>query len=245
MQVEIAAASLKFISPVVTFRYESVSPQVAKFLRGHANRIRQYVGKSIIQIGKDLAGAKHYLSHGEFLKWVESEVGIPARTAQAYMQAAHWASDKRVAVALLPPSLLYVLSARSTPKEISDDVLRRAEAGERIELSSVRDEIKVMRASRFRHCDRSNRHASRDTTSCVEQVIGNVDTICKDRDAEYIMIKFVTILKRGLSASDFTQVHKLMTSDKILHSPDIVLHLTKAFQSIVLKKHSMIRHTDA
>jgi hypothetical protein len=38
--------------------------------------------------------AKHYLSHGSFLRWVETEAGLPARTAQAYMQVAHWASGK-------------------------------------------------------------------------------------------------------------------------------------------------------
>jgi hypothetical protein len=62
--------------------YFLVSPSVANFLRGQADRIRQYTRKSIIQIGKDLVAAKRYLSHGAFLRWVESEVGIPVRRVE-------------------------------------------------------------------------------------------------------------------------------------------------------------------
>jgi hypothetical protein len=82
------------------FDYASVTIPVAKFLKGQATRIRQYAGKAIVQIGGDLVSAKHYLSHGQFLRWVENEVGIPPRTAQAYMQAAQWAADHRAMAAV-------------------------------------------------------------------------------------------------------------------------------------------------
>ncbi|HEV2956733.1 MAG TPA: DUF3102 domain-containing protein, partial [Xanthobacteraceae bacterium] len=129
MQPDLCAAG------VSEFDYASLPISVAKFLKGQATRIRQYAGKSIIQIGKDLAAAKHYLSHGQFVRWAEKEVGIPARTAQGYMRAAQWAAGKSAAVAHLPPSLLYVLSASSTPEELVEDILRKAEVGEEIVLS--------------------------------------------------------------------------------------------------------------
>src|SRR5262249_7339757 len=79
---------------MLQFDYNSVSSPVASFLKGQAERIRrQYVG-SIIQIGRALLSAKSHLSHGEFLCWVEGEVCIPARTAQAYMRVAQWSEDK-------------------------------------------------------------------------------------------------------------------------------------------------------
>ena len=85
------------------FDYATVSPDVARYLRGHATRLRQYISKSIIQIGKDLLSAKRYLPHGAFLEWVEREAGINPRTAQSYMHAAEWASNKSATVARLPP----------------------------------------------------------------------------------------------------------------------------------------------
>src|SRR5436305_1571476 len=78
----------------LSFDYSSLPPSVARFLRGQADRIRQHCASSIIQIGKALLEAKHHLSHGAFLPWVECEVGIPARTAQVYMRSANWAAGK-------------------------------------------------------------------------------------------------------------------------------------------------------
>ena len=83
----------------VGFNYDSVSPTVAKFLKGQANRILRTSSSAVIQVGKDLIAAKHYLPHGSFLVWVENEVGMRTRTAQAYMRVAQWASGKSATVA--------------------------------------------------------------------------------------------------------------------------------------------------
>ena len=100
-------------------------------------------------MGKGLIGAKHYLSHGAFLRWVESEVGIPARTAQAYMRVAQWVSGKSPTIKHLPPTILYLLSAPSTPQEFIVDILKRAEAGEQFVLPAIRSELKALRVSRY------------------------------------------------------------------------------------------------
>jgi hypothetical protein len=65
-----------------------------------AYRIRRGYSGAIVQIGKSLLQAKHYLSHRLFVRWVEDEVGLPARTAQAHMQAARWLQAKSATVAL-------------------------------------------------------------------------------------------------------------------------------------------------
>jgi hypothetical protein len=134
---ELAKRSANYVG----FDYSTLSSAVADFLRGQTHRICRQSGTSIVNIGKDLIAAKHHLSHGAFLKWVEFEVGLPARTAQAYMQMAQWATRKNASVAHLPPSLLYLLSARSTPSSYADDVLKRIEGGERIALQDVRADL--------------------------------------------------------------------------------------------------------
>lgn len=96
------------ISIRARFDYSDVQPTVARFLRGQADRIRQQCVTSIIQIGKALREAKRHLSHGAFLQWVEWEVCIPVRAAQAYMRVAAWAADKGAAVVHLTPTTLYL-----------------------------------------------------------------------------------------------------------------------------------------
>jgi hypothetical protein len=198
----------------VPFDYSSLPTATSKFLKGQADRIRRYVGKSIVDIGRDLAGAKHYLSHGEFLRWVESEVGIPARTAQAYMQVAHWVAGKSATIALLPPSLLYVLSSPSTPKDFIEKIVKRAETGECMALSTIREELKALRQPR--QCGQKS--AAQNERSCV--AISHTSPTVMDA---------VAIMAEGLSTTDFDRVRNIMTSKRVLDDPEFPRLIATAF----------------
>src|ERR1041385_91509 len=130
------------------FDYKSLSPSVAKFLKGQAERIQRGQAASIVQTGRSLIEAKRHLSPGQFLHWGEIEAGIHARTAQAYMQVAQWAKGKGATVTRLPPSLLYFLSARGTPEEFVGRLLERLDAGEQINLKAARAELEAARQPR-------------------------------------------------------------------------------------------------
>jgi hypothetical protein len=117
-------------------------------LKGQAHRSRRGYSGSIVQIGKALLQAKHYLSHGLFVRWVEDEVGLPARTAQAYMQVAQWLQAKSVAVALLPPSVLYLLSAPSAPEALVADIISKDRRRRADFAGSIRAELKELRDKR-------------------------------------------------------------------------------------------------
>ena len=127
------------------FDYSRLSGSIATFLRSQADRINQTSSKSVIQIGKDLIAAKRYLAHGAFVAWVKCEAGLPARTAQAYMHVANWAAHKSPSVTRLPPSVLYVISARSAPEQFVKQLLERVEAGEQITAQAIRQQIKSIR----------------------------------------------------------------------------------------------------
>lgn len=209
------------------FDYSSLSPAVERFLRGQASRIRQYINKSIIQIGKDLVGAKRYLSHGEFLRWVEEEVGIPARTAQSYMRVANWASSQSATVALLPPTALYALSAPGVPTEFVSGVLRRVEAGERIRLPSLRAKIRAL-------CETTE--PKNDGTVSEEsdgQLEDDMDAHCTSATTAMIS-NAVRILARALPAGDFVQVRNIVTSKEVLGDPNLPRILEQAFGSYKL-----------
>src|ERR1051325_1842256 len=118
---------------VRVFDYAGIGPDLASNLRQQATRIKRRIASTtqdLIDIGRDLAAAKQQLKHGQFVRWVEAEVGIVKRTAQAYMAAARLADSKSAAVALLPPATVHRLAAKSTPPEVVDAVCTKAAAGD-------------------------------------------------------------------------------------------------------------------
>jgi hypothetical protein len=116
------------------FDYSAMDVDTASKLRQQANRIRKRIGKAtqeLIDIGRDLLAAKKCLiDHGDFVKWVEVEVGIARRTAQAYMAIAKLADDKGAAIALLPPTTAHRLASKSAPPEVVSEVVAKAQSGD-------------------------------------------------------------------------------------------------------------------
>lgn len=202
------------------FDYNETPPSVANFLKGQADRIRKYTAKCIITIGRDLIAAKHYLSHGAFIRWVESEVGIPARTAQGYMKVAEWTADKHADVAQLPPSVLYILSRSSTPKEFADSIFKRLEAGEHIALSDLRGELRMF----------ANRDGSQEIEAKSESTNAGGEPEIMEPDAKGPSLKEVVfILMRNLRREDFIRVREIMTNDGLIGRPDLGHHIVHAF----------------
>lgn len=205
-----------------SFDYSETPPDVTNFLKGQADRIRRYAGKCIITIGKDLIGAKRYLPHGAFVRWVESEVGIPARSAQGYMKVAEWVADKSTRAAQLPPSVLYVLSRPRTPKAFADAILERVEAGEHVALPVIRDELRLLLATKEDAL--SNANAEWPAQEPIEPEI-----IAPDTSVRAALIDAITIMARGLRGEDFARVRKIMTDGRLLSTPDLAEHIAAAF----------------
>jgi hypothetical protein len=208
------------------FDYDSVPSSLASFLRGQADRIRRQCVTSIIQIGKALLEAKRHLSHGAFLRWIEWEVRMPVRTAQAYMRVALWASSKSAIVAHLSPTMLYLLSAPSTPEDFVSSVLSRMEAGELVAPSIMRKELKDLLSSR-RMDDRSE----------SEPITVQTPATIRLEDAEVAsnfsggLSELVEILIKGLSAADFERARQIVTSYAVLYDPELPQNLERAFMS--------------
>ena len=194
-----------------SFDYSGTPPDVARFLRGQAERIRLYAGKCIITIGRHLIGVKHYLPHGTFIRWVESEVGISARSAQGYMRAAEWAEGKSATIAHLSPSLLYILSRSSTPESLANDILKRVEAGEEIAVESLRSELRLARA------------APRNPRPRVVKL--------PEDEAHAALTEAVSIMASGLCRSEFVRVKEAMTSTYVLGRADLPKLIMTAFSS--------------
>lgn len=205
------------------FDYAEVPASVAGFLRGQAERIRRHAANSIITIGKDLLAAKRYLSHGSFLKWLESEVGIPARSAQSYMQAAEWVGGKSATVAHLSPSLLYILSSPSTPKELTSRVLEKIEAGERIKLSALRQELLGIR--------QANKQAEADDLPPTKEKRAEV-VAPLGIEAERVLLELFSLLAHRLSALDFARLRSMLTTKCVVEEPDLGKQIVRALAAV-------------
>lgn len=209
------------------FDYSSVPLSLAKFLKGQADRIRHHHVTSIVNIGKALLEAKRHLSHGAFQGWVESEVCLPVRTAQAYMRVAHWVSARRnAAIGHLPPTILYILSAPSTPEGFVSDVLSRLEAGELIAPSVIRKELLTLRSSRSR--DGSVETKANPDHALPTKRWGEVQA---RRNASADLSELVTMLIARLSAADFERVREIMTSEAVLNDPELSPNLRRVFMA--------------
>jgi hypothetical protein len=128
---------------LMPFDYGVVSSKIAMKLQAQADRIKLRIRKTtedIIEIGRDLLAVKDdpNVKHGLFIKWLENGVGITRRSAQRYMGAARlW--EKNDTVTLLPPGVVYLLAAPSTPAEIIEAVTAKAAAGETVIDAAVKD----------------------------------------------------------------------------------------------------------
>jgi hypothetical protein len=136
------------------FDYSTFDTDTASNLRAQASRIRKCIGKAtqdLIDIGRDLLAAKKNLvDHGAFIEWVESEVGIVRRTAQAYMALAKFADDNGAAIALLPPTTAHRLAAKSAPPEVVSKVVAKAQTGEVLPDRAVAEMILAAKSQKER-----------------------------------------------------------------------------------------------
>lgn len=241
---------VNYSKDIQPFNYNEVELSVANFLQGQADRLRRYIGKSFIQIGRDLIGAKRYLSHGAFIHWVESEVGIPARTAQGYMKIALWAEGKSANVALLPPSLLYILSAQTTPQEIVNNVLAIVESGKTVSVSAVRQQLRALRTSPEKQEDGSlllSPAASSAYVDYSEQNIPTNSVSAASHDDD--LVEVIEILSRCLSLHEYERVRTIMTSQHLLRDTNLAERILKAFERLACAElthrnqfHNVIHH---
>jgi DUF3102 family protein len=205
------------------FDYGEVSSSARKFLTMQARRIRQRAGASVVAIGKDLLLAKRYLSHGSFLRWIASEVGIPPRTAQDYMRVAIWVEGKSATVAHLPPSILYFLSANDASDEFASQVLTRIEAGERFSRASIRKEF-----AEFAMSNATDALAAANTRIASPPLVnGPLDV--PGGEVGTALAHAIGVMLDGLPRPLFRRVRELMTNREALANADLPDRIFNAF----------------
>jgi hypothetical protein len=101
--------------------------------------------KDIFYIGKRLIKVKDQLDHGQFSRWIASDVGYSQRTAQNYMNAFRCLGDKSETVSLLPMKTIYDIS--SLPNEQRDEIVAMITDPTSPPVKEIKKKIAIQKAS--------------------------------------------------------------------------------------------------
>lgn len=136
-----------------------------------AERIRMRVRRAtadIIANGNDLIRVRTKLGHGNFLSWLDSELGMEPRTAQRWMSLAELAQDKNDIVSYLPPTIAYRLAAPSTPKAVVEKIVEKItediDCGSPVDIPVIEAQLEEARRAR-KETTRAARMARRRSVS--------------------------------------------------------------------------------
>jgi Protein of unknown function (DUF3102) len=88
---------------VSTDFYTTLTPELAAELRARADRMRKcrreatqliiLADANSVEIGNELLAAKQRLQHGQFIRWLDAEIGLDIRTAQKFMNGVRSAAE--------------------------------------------------------------------------------------------------------------------------------------------------------
>ncbi|WLT39531.1 DUF3102 domain-containing protein [Synechocystis sp. B12] len=129
------------MSQLQLFDYSTLSPDLQVEVKTATERIKlrmKRTAEDIIEIGKDLIAIKEKLPHGQFLPWIATEFEMSKESAGRFMSVASRFPDFRQ-IDEFKPSLLYLLAAPSTPDEVVEQVIEKAENGETVTAKEVKE----------------------------------------------------------------------------------------------------------
>ncbi len=196
---------------ITSFAYSDLPAPIAAEVRDATARIKDRLTLQVIETGRDLLEVKSKLQHGQFEHWLAEEFGMTDRSARRFMQAATWAEGKSDMVSVLTPTAVYMLSAKSTPDVVHEQVIERIEKGLPAEPEMVRHLIKeakfIERQAKNRKGKREARKARENRRGTKEQEEQAAD---RQRDLELRVVQqeaqeAAKFLRDRLSAEDFSE----------------------------------------
>jgi hypothetical protein len=128
------------IATQLSFDYAAIDQTVAIEARAAAERIRirmRRTAEDIVEIGRELVAMKALLPHGRFLPWIDAEFEMGTTSAQRFMQAFE-RFGKSTNLVNLRPSVVYLLSAPSTPEPVVAAATEKAASGDKVTIEDVK-----------------------------------------------------------------------------------------------------------
>ncbi len=97
--------------------------------------------ENLVNAGKILIEVKEKLPHGLFEDWLGAEFFWSIRTAQNIMNVAEQFKNANFAFLNVSPSVLYLLSSKSTPAKVKNRLIPPVERGEKVTWKEVKEAI--------------------------------------------------------------------------------------------------------
>lgn len=122
------------------FQYLDLPVDHALVVRSATERIHlrmKRASEDIVEIGRDLIEVKKVLPHGQFGHWLQAEFEMTDRTAQNFIRVAEKFGNKNEIIAFFNPTILYELSAPSTPDPVVVQAIKKIETGEKVTVADV------------------------------------------------------------------------------------------------------------
>lgn len=128
------------------FNYEELSPELQEFIKEKTNNIKQLMKlqvENVVKMGWELEQVKKRLKWGEYEKWLENEFYISSSTARKYIKTAkEFHGIENIDELNISNTAAYALAQNNTPKEVKDELIRRAREGEFITPKIVKKTLK-------------------------------------------------------------------------------------------------------
>lgn len=96
------------------------------------HRAARRSAKDIVEIGQLLTEAKDKLKHGQFRKWIDKCFGWSYEHAVNFMRVYQHFKNVNFTDLIIDISALFVIAAPRASQPVREEVIRRAEAGEKI-----------------------------------------------------------------------------------------------------------------
>lgn len=134
-----------------SFDYDVLEPDRRLVLKQRTEEIKERLKRSaqdIWEIGQKLFEVRSQLKHGQLDNWLKAEFGWSRRTAYNFIKV-YEAFPERATVAQvnIAASALYQLSSPSTPKEVREKFIQKAQEGEKITRQNIRQAVKQEKIS--------------------------------------------------------------------------------------------------
>jgi hypothetical protein len=141
--------------------------------------------EDIFVIGRELSAIKENFPHGEYGRWLDIEFGLSDRMAQRFVNVYARLGIKSDKLSDLPPSTLYMLSAKSTPDEAIQEIEKQIEAQGRLSVAYVEQAI----------ADAKSRAKPAGETVIEGEVVLDDELVDKARHLEEVLSQAADLLK--------------------------------------------------
>src|SRR5262249_751528 len=132
-------------NPAPPAAVEALLRESAAAIHDIRSSIRKQSVDGAIEIGRRLSVVKEKIDHGHWLRWLKREFGWSDRSARNFINVYKMTRSPNkleiISNLSISPTALYLLAAPRTPDKVRDEVLARAEAGEKMSVAEVGEAI--------------------------------------------------------------------------------------------------------